>query len=81
MLAVPTEARLTVLDLPGSSGIYYGHYWRSLSPAAKPTAFPQQTQKHIFTSSEYLVSQALPALAAERDNLESGYSENNIIEI
>lgn len=38
-----------------------------LSPAAKPTALLQHTQKHVFTSSEYLVRQALPALAAERD--------------
>lgn len=50
-------------------------------PSSKTTALPQHTQKHIFTRREYPVSQALPALAAERDYSQSGYSENSIIEI
>ena len=39
----------------------------SLLSAAEQTALPQHTQKHVFTSSEYHVSQAIPALTAERD--------------
>jgi len=38
-----------------------------LLSAVKQTALPQHNQKHIFTSSKFYASQAIPALAAERD--------------
>lgn len=50
--------------------IYSGLFESSSNPllsAAEQTALPQHTQKGIFTSSKYHVSQAIPALAAERD--------------